>query len=387
MHNITTPKSAGSNRIIKVAKTGNPELGPLALLPGTWANIRPEHRMPTPGAPEGDPFKGEGTLTGTGQSPFDGRGWNLIALPFSESGQFRNYRLLMNQYNEVLSFQFVDEKVPNRGITSSQPTDNADQLVAALDYTQAIKQISAADVSDSGGLAGEQELPIHHEPGFFLHMRDQQTEVRDGVSIDIARLATIPHGNSVLGLGTSKIDQEGTPTIPDLSGFPEGVADDIVQAIQNATGNTDYLFPYNFFANSPFKGVIGSAGFPGFQPTNANLLLQLGMPSNVVRTTVLPFDTKVLGGGISNIPFVEQQADAASMTSTFWIMELDELDADGKPRLILAYSQFIFLDFFERRDGRPGRIRWPHISINMMEKISEAGDAKASPVEMAASSE
>ena len=58
------------------------------------------------------------------------------------------------------------------------------------------------------------------------------------------------------------------------------------------------------------------------------------------------------------------------MRSTFWIMELNETGPTGDQRLVMAYSQFIFLDFFNRRDGRPGFIRWPHVSINMMEKIS-----------------
>ena len=39
----------------------------------------------------------------------------------------------MNQYNEVLNFTFVDDGVPNRGITESRPAENADQKVAALD--------------------------------------------------------------------------------------------------------------------------------------------------------------------------------------------------------------------------------------------------------------
>ena len=60
------------------------------------------------------------------------------------------------------------------------------------------------------------------------------------------------------------------------------------------------------------------------------------------------------------------------MRSTFWIMELNEEGPFGEPRLLLAYSQFVFLDFFPRRDGRDGFIRWPHISINMMEKIAAA---------------
>ena len=95
------------------------------------------------------------------------------------------------------------------------------------------------------------------------------------------------------------------------------------------------------------------------------------VPVNLVRSCFLPIDTDELEAGIVYIPFIDRQADAAVMRSTFWIMELDEMDAHGQPRLVLAYSQFIFLDFFDRRDGKPGLIRWPHTSINMMEKIAE----------------
>lgn len=348
--------TAGSDRQLRVASSEEEALGPLKLLPGTWANIRPEHRS------DGNLFKGEGTLTGSGQSPFDGRGWNLIALPFAESGQRRNYRLLMNQYNEILKFNKIDEKVPNRGITDNRPADQADQRIAALDYEQMIAQISAKDISDSS-VAGGPELPIHHEPGFFLHMREQRTD-----GIDVARLATIPHGNAATALGRSEVIN-GPPTIDALSGFPEGVSDNIEDAVNLATNQDSYLFPYNQFLTNPFKGVLNGVAFPGFNPQNANNLLQIGIPNNVVRTTILPLSTELHEAGINNIPFVTRQADAALMNSIFWIMELDEQDSNGRQRVVLAYSQFIFLDFFDRFDGQEGRIRWPHISINMMEKV------------------
>jgi hypothetical protein len=357
-----TPKSAGSQRQIRIAQPQEQELGPLKLLPGTWANVRPKHRVTNPDGTR-NRFKGEGTLTGEGLSPFDGRGWNLIALPFAEPGARRNYRLLMNQYNEVLTFNIVDDDVPNRGITQDNPAQNADQKVVAIDYEQVIAQISAKDVVESG-VAGDPELPIHHEPGLFLHMKDQNTN-----GFDIARLATIPHGDAATALGRSDIF-DGAPHIPALHGFPEGVNPNIEDAVNKATDQS-YLFPYRHFLDQPFKGVISSAGFPGFSPADANNLLRIALPKNVVRTTKLLLETDVMEGGIRNIPFIVRQANAAVMRSTFWIMELDEVDEDGEPRLVLAYSQLVLLDFFNRFDGREGLIRWPHISINMMERVKE----------------
>jgi hypothetical protein len=89
---------------------------------------------------------------------------------------------------------------------------------------------------------------------------------------------------------------------------------------------------------------------------------------SVKRTTVLAVDTAVQTGGISNIPFVVQQADAQRMVSTFWIHELNDADAMGNPRFLLQYLQDVALDFLPRTDGQPGLIRWPHISINTLEK-------------------
>ncbi|MBM7070387.1 heme-binding protein [Actibacterium sp. 188UL27-1] len=364
------PNTVDSSREIKIAKSGDDGLGPLKLLPGTWANIRPDHRLEDPDGGT-NAFQGEGTLTGAGQSPFDGRGWNIIALPFAQEGQFRNYRVLMNQYNEVLKFSKVDDNVPNRGITHGRPAQNADQRIAALDYEQMIAQIAAEDFAISSQ-AGGSGLPIHHEPGLFLHMKEQRVE-----GFDICRLATIPHGNAANAIGRSQVI-DGPPTIGDLSAFPEGLTDDVKLAVENVDpvqDPTNYLLPYHHFLKHPFTGVVTAPGFPGFGPGNSNQLLQIGLPNNVVRTTILQMDTDDMEAGIVNIPFIERQADAAVMRSTFWIMELEETDQHGQPKLVMAYSQFIFLDFFDRRDGKPGLVRWPHISINMMEKIEEPDQA------------
>lgn len=273
----------------------------------------------------------------------------MIALPFAE-GQFR-YRLLLNQYNEELKFTFVDDAVPNRGLPLPGDSDG-DQFVVALDYQQTIHQIAAADSPESGK-AGGPGLAIHHEPGLWLHMVNKTTN-----NLDIARLATIPHGDSVLALGVSE-EIAGAPIISDISGLPIGVSQDI---------ENPYLQPYKHFHENLFEGL--------FDPLIPNeLLKRANQGVDIVNTTKLEVDTTIESGGIVNIPFIVKQANAAEMKSTFWIQELAERDETGHSKLRLQYSQIIFLDFFEKRDGMPGLIRWPHISINTLEKVPEYSDA------------
>ena len=102
-------------RHLEAARVGDPDLGPFQLLPGTWANV--------PGLP--------------------GRGWNMIALPFfSAPGVFPPpFRLLMNQYNEILRFNLVDKAVPNRGVDLAAGT-NTDQLVVWNTFLQGGSDVS-----------------------------------------------------------------------------------------------------------------------------------------------------------------------------------------------------------------------------------------------------
>ena len=58
------------------------------------------------------------------------------------------------------------------------------------------------------------------------------------------------------------------------------------------------------------------------------------------------------------------------MKSTFCIQELAP-DAEGAVGLRMQYLQIVMLDFFPRRDGLPGRIRWPHVSINTLTKVAD----------------
>lgn len=347
-------------RIISKAVSGDEQLGPLKDLPGVWSN------KPT----------------------LEGQGFNMIALPsqgaighgkVKKPGQEEmvmgeetiNYRLLVNKYNEELKFDFVDKGVPNRGLDLKDgctPPDDADpdQVVVALDYQQVIHQIAVEDFPKSGK-EGKIDAAIHHEPGLWLYMRDEKT-----YGVDLARLATVPHGDSVLALGKSKeeiitadievepdsekrADKRQPLLIPDaVQGLPVGYP----MALDEA-----YMQPYRHFSDCHFHG---------FDPRSPQNLLQAVRGNwerdgiKIIRANVIEVDSTLETGGIKNIPFIVKQANASSMKSTFWIMEIDD---HGKRRLILQYLQVVMLDFFPREDGLPGLVQWPHVSINTLEKI------------------
>ncbi|MBE7184558.1 MAG: hypothetical protein INR68_09155 [Methylobacterium mesophilicum] len=311
-----------------------------------------------------------------------GTGWNMIALPFHGAppppAGFK-FRILMNQYDEELQFTFVDDDVPNRGLSRPDQPD-FDQFVVTLDYQQKIAQVAAEDRPDSGGLAGPAGLPIHHEPGLWLYEKNRRAkddqikgDVVSEVELDVARLASIPHGNSVLALGKSEV-HEGMPPIPPLSGLPSGRFEDVSTPDYDFRDPVDpdpYFEPYRHYIDNPFMGNVAVPGFPGFSPADMNQILRFANQGvDIVRTTTLTVDSTRKSAGISNVPFSVREAEPVSMKSTFWIQELAEKDEDGNPRLRLQYSQVVMLHFFRpREDEFPDRAVWPHISIATLEKM------------------
>jgi len=349
---------------------GDKRLGALRQLKGTWLNA-------------------EG---------FEGRMWNMIALPFGPPPQFPfQYRLLLNQGNERLRFSVGDLGVANRGL------DQHDQHLAALMYLQEIDQIKAVDaavgptgapvipatldVNDTpkGGTfkpdPNTKELEtkkldtvgIHRESGIFFRLGGQTGPCDDPnkPGPDLGRMASIPHGDTVLALSFDGNNQPvaGGPNFADpavraaFGPFPIGLGDPDV--------NQPYLSPYKAFADAPFKGDVTKPGFKGFDPTHPLDLLATALnPAKITvdSTTFLRFDTEMTSGiavpgAISNIPFINCQASTTKVTAFFWIQKVL---IEGQPRFLLQYAQRVLLEFLNRVDGQPGLIRWPHITINTL---------------------
>jgi hypothetical protein len=301
---------AAQPRTITVADPGDPDLGPLRHLPGTWIG--------------------------------KAKGFNMIALPH-DNDDLSQYRLLLNQYDEHLTFSLVDKAVPNRGLDDAE-SNQSDQLVVALNYEQVVHQVAAVDRPETD-LAGPAGKAIHHEVGLFLHTLN---EVSDG--LNIARLATIPHGDTALMLGFA-VDRENE--LPSLQGGFRGLPLGV-----DAEDKLDFFYfePYKHFHENPFMG---------FDPVNPVDLLWDSLPALAPRSTVLDFDTTGTPAAVQNTPFIVRRNNAVSMSSRFWIHQFD----DG--RLILQYQQVVMMEFRPRGDRLPGRIQWPHVSINTLEKVSD----------------
>ena len=305
-------------KILEGAEADAVDLGPLAQLQGSWA---------------GAAFMG----------------WNVIAVPGPlVDGGPGGFILEVIPYKETLKFTPV-VVAGNRGIY----TDNqqAEQQITGLMYEQIITSVCDTDVCRKMGFPPETE--IHAETGLLLYVKE--CVLSDGTAdcgdaeFSIARLATVPHGNSVLALGTAN-----TSTPVDNNFF--GVASTMPVPVNSGEQFTlAYTDPYTRVPQ-----------FEQFNQRDPNTFLQgtLG-DAKITSMTTLNMSTKNQTGGILNIPFIKTDVQTMDMSATFWIQQIE-----GSDTLQLQYTQTIDLKF--PGHGRNGIIPviWPHITINTLQKVS-----------------
>ena len=301
-------------RVLTAAQAQDVDLGPLTQLQGTWVN-----------APLSSPDR-------------IAQGWNVIAVPGTPS-----FTLEIIPYTETLTFTPV-VVADNRGpfINGQEVT----QQITGLMYKQEILSACPTDFcAERGFKAGTM---IHAETGLLLNLGSP-----DG-GYTVARLATIPHGNSVLCLGQSAVIQPG------LDHSFIGTANTIPTNLDGSPlSSKDFLFNYaDGYIGAPFLGVF-------FQSDPNTFLTSTIEGMNITDMTVIKMSSNNpnAGGGILNIPFISSNVNATQMDFIFWIETVEGLTSP-----LLQYTQTINLVF--PPTGNPHPVLWPHVTVNTLTKVS-----------------
>jgi hypothetical protein len=254
-----------------------PDLGPLTNLAGTWT----------------------------------GGGFNLVARPDHQGG--RPFLLELNRTRERLHFSKIGSPVPDRGAP--------DQAVfLGLHYLQ---QISDAVTHGT----------LHVEPGIWINVPATDEPRADA---SLVRMATIPHGDSLLAQGRS-FTLDGAPRIDVISSAP----------LKPGTNDPVTLPAYrDQYVSTPLP-----AGIPAGSTANPNLVLTDAITDQtILNTTVLTIATAP-DGADESIPSAN---NAPRMETTFWIEEVEHPDGFGTYRQ-LQYTQTVLVRFLG--------IDWPHITV------------------------
>ncbi len=263
---------------------------------------------------------------------WSGRGFNVIWRPNSTTGQDRFLEL--NVTSEQLEFTAISGQIPNRGLL--QPDIN----MFGLTYLQ--------QISDANLKAG-----LHIEPGLWVAIPKTSDP---NVSPTVARLASIPHGTTILVQGTATT-AAAAPNIPAASIKPFTI---------NHPSQT-FDFPEQTLTNqTSFRTpAAGLAGVTQAMVNDPNSVLHAAIAGQHITSTttlhVTSTDTPVPGGGTANTAFLKggpqgPNAVTASVVSTFWLETVQGQPAENQ----LQYSQTVLLNF--------NGLSWPHVTVGTLRK-------------------
>jgi hypothetical protein len=264
-----------------------------------------------------------------------GRGFNVIWRPnHTPAGQDRFLEL--NVTSEQLEFDPISGPIPNRGLL--QPDIN----MFGLTYLQ---QISDANLN-----AG-----LHIEPGLWVAV-PATTDPKEAPTV--ARLASIPHGTTIVAQGTTTTTAAG-PAIPDVS----------IRPFTIGNPSSRISFPEQTLTTASHFRTSG-AGLTGITQAmvnNPNSVLHAALAGQHIHSTtalhVSTSDAPLPGGGTANTAFLKGGANgsnavAARVSATFW---LETLQGETSPTQ-LQYTQLVRLNF--------NGLTWPHVTVATLHKVA-----------------
>ena len=307
----------------------------------------PEAEAPkAPAAPPApDPLGALAGLLGT----WKGHGFNAIWRPHNPFGQQDRF-LELNMTNETLVFTRINGPIPNRGLLMP------DIEMFGLTYMQQISETSTG--------AG-----LHIEPGIWASV-PATSDPSEPASV--VRMASIPHGTTILAQGVAQVLQGGPQNIPNNNilpfffGTPTPANSDFNTVAQTFTElNLSQPTQFRFVAPGVTQAIV----------QNPNSVLQAALKSSLQGTTmknrtflnVATNDSIIkAGGGTANTAFLASSntppagnATATHAQATFWIETI--AGTGGQPdKHQLQYTQLVMLDFND--------IHWPHVTVGTLVK-------------------
>lgn len=280
--------------------------------------------------------------------------YNVIPLPQMEPqfGQKNGYILKNFSYYETLQFDgpnavSIPATAPNRG------TDDL-QVPTALFYSQLV-------FFAEGPAAGQ---VVHVENGAWINIRTgaqiigpYNTPTGAPIVLDkvnkqppamtIAKQISVPHGNSVLAIGSFTGPTQGAPVIPDAASIlPTPVVGP--GQIGTAPYTTQLDQPNDYENPSPALTANPNAAIQ-----NAVALIK---PNAYIAWSVSTANK----GATLNIPFEQRQADVAAYSASYWLLSTD----GGSTYPYLVYTQTITL---QMTIGST-RFNFPHTTCNCVTK-------------------
>jgi hypothetical protein len=256
-----------------------------------------------------------GTFTGTGLNTiFRPQNFTVTPTPLPNPATGPDDNILeINLTEETLSFSAALGSIPNRGMVQG------DVFLNGIPYLQTINDVSVPT----------NPVGIHFEPGVWLSV--PATTVPEE-SATIARMASIPHGTTILAQGISFTVAGGPRIDPvDITPFPIGNPGQPFKfPSQTVTDTATFRLPQDL------TDFVAAGTITQEILDNPNIILKKRADAqNIISTTVNVISTNpadpLFGGGTDNIAFLlgdknaaNPNANAVEMSAIFWIESVTE---------------------------------------------------------------
>jgi hypothetical protein len=263
---------------------------------------------------------------------WEGTGFSLTARPDFDSADGDGLFLELNLLRETIEFTTVGSPILNRGSLQD------DIALYGVTYLHRV-----TDASTGGAL--------HIEPGVWLTIPPTTAPASD---TSIARLSTIPHGNSVCAVGVPQyVIPDGLPEIPPANTVPW-----VVGAPVPPPGTRNPYAAYDLDTPTEFRTKPLPAEITQAIVDDPNVILRQALEGHTLTHITRLIVSTASAADLCNIPFVSANANAVSLESVFAIERVQ--GQQDTEYLQLQYSQTALLQFRGQN--------WPHVTVGTLIK-------------------